>query len=584
VSVAANGFADFHLTRGDDSPPTRLGTPWITTFVDQDWTLRIAAADRSALVATARAGDWSTWVLGDLLSYRGDPQRAIERFAGELASGRCAASELNGSFAAIALDHRAGEWHVWSDRLATLPVYLAGDGADTVVTTFFRAAAGDGDGLDRLGMAGLAQFGLFPGDRTWVDGVRALRPATTLAITADGAIRSEERYWQWSHHPRIDRHTNEVLAAFDEGLAATIDDHARLGRLVVPLSGGLDSRTVFAVATRDHPGRVAALSYGYWPSSPEIRIPRAIAASRNVALRELVVPEYLMTRLDDVLDSVEGFGALSLTRQVGALDEFAALGDRIVGAHWGDVWFDDLGGSALLGEQLTDRAIALLTKPGGSHLQGLLRPTLPDSDLHLRQLVQAELTRIPDLADGDIRLKAFKTDQWSSRWTIPGTCAYRAALPLALPFYDNRVVDFFLTVPTDVLTGRRLQIEYLKRYHPDLAEIPWEATGRSLFATGGSRPGRLARRIAGLARRMASRTPALSRNWEVQYGSPAARAEVARRIDGLPDDVVDRVGVSSLLADWRHAPTGANGYEVDMLMTIAAMLPRLTADATGNGG
>jgi hypothetical protein len=83
---------------------------------------------------------------------------------------------------------------------------------------------------------------------------------------------------------------------------------------------------------------------------------------------------------------------------------------------------------------------------------------------------------------------------------------------------------------------------------------------------------------------MASRTPALSRNWEVQYGSPAARAEVARRIDGLPDDVVDRVGVSSLLADWRHAPTGANGYEVDMLMTIAAMLPRLTADATGNGG
>ena len=579
MSAPANGFADFHLARaGAPAPPSRLGTPWTVACAHDGWVLQIAAADGSTLVEAADAGKWSAWIFGDLLGYRDAPERAIERLVADLAAERIAASTLNGSFVALALHRSTGEWRVWTDRLATVPVYVASDGGDTVVSTFFQAAVGGRHcELDRLGLAGFARFGFFPGNHTWVDHVRAVRPAIHLVIGPDGSLRTEERYWQWSHGPRPDRHTNDTLAAFDEALSAIVDDHARRGRLVVPLSGGLDSRTVFAVATRDHPERVAALSYGYWADSPEIGIARAVAAARRVDLRELVVPEYLVARLDTVLDAVEGFSALCFTRQIGALDGFVALGDRVVGAHWGDVWFDDFGASDLDGDALIDRAVALLARPGGAHLRQLLRPGLADVDVdvELRRLVEAELARVPDLTDADMRIKAFKTDQWSARWTIPGTCAYRAALPLALPFYDNRMVDFFLTVPTEVVSGRRLQVEYLRRYHPDLASIPWEATGRSLFAPTGSPATQMARRVASKAQRTISQTPALSRNWEVQFGSPAARVEVTRRLDGLPRDLVDHAGVSGLLADWQRRPTGANGYEIDMLMTMAAMLTRI---------
>jgi len=580
VTSPANGFADFHLARsGDPTPPSRLGTAWTVALVHDGWTLQIAAPTGSALVETARTGDWSAWLFGDLLRYRDDPDRPIERFVTDLAIGRATASSLNGSFVVLALHRSTGEWHLWTDRLGTLPAYVASDGGDTVVSTFFQAAVGDRRReLDRLGLAGFARLGMFLGDHTWVEGVRAVRPATHHVMGPDGSNAAEERYWQWWHQPRPDRPTNDTLAAFDDALSAIVDDHARRGRLVVPLSGGLDSRTVFAVATRDHPDHVAALSYGYWAESPEIRIPRAIARARGVALRELVVPDYLFDRLDTVLDAVEGFSALCFTRQIGALDGFVDLGDRVVGAHWGDVWFDDFGASGLDGDALTDRAVALLAKPGGAHLQQLLRPGLADVDVdaELRRLVEAELDRVPDLTDADMRIKAFKTDQWSARWTIPGTCAYRAALPLALPFYDNRMVDFFLTVPTEVLSGRRLQIEYLKRYHPDLASIPWEATGRSLFTADDSPTVRRVRRVASKARRRLARTPAISRNWEVQYGSPVAHAEVSRRLGALPCDLVEPAAVANVLADWQRHPNGANGYEVDMLVTIAAMLPRIT--------
>jgi asparagine synthetase B (glutamine-hydrolysing) len=409
-----------------------------------------------------------------------------------------------------------------------------------------------------------------------------VRPATHVVIDRDGARHTDERYWSWTYEPQADRPANDVLAAFDETLSAVVTDHARRGRLVVPLSGGLDSRTVFAVATRDHPDRVSALTYGYWPESPEIRIPRALAATRATELRELVVPEYVFDRLDTVLDAVEGFSALCFTRQIGALDGFAAGGERIVGAHWGDVWFDDFGASALHGDALTDRAFGLFSRPGGDDLQSLLRLGPGDHAGALRELVETELARVPDLGDPDLRIKALKTEQWSARWTIPGTCAYRAALPLALPFYDNRLVDFYLTVPTEVVSGRRLQVEYLRRHHPDLAAVPWEATGRSLLAEDGSAAGRTARRVVDKIRRSAARTPTTSRNWEVQYRSPAARAEVARRLDGLPDDLVDSAAVARLHADWQHRPTGSNGYEIDMLVTLAAMLPRLGPPHPGN--
>ena len=58
---------------------------------------------------------------------------------------------------------------------------------------------------------------------------------------------------------------------------------------------------------------------------------------------------------------------------------------------------------------------------------------------------------------------------------------YQAGAFPRLPFYDTRLADFFATVPTAFVKGRRLQIDYLKRFAPDLARIKWQAYDTNLY-------------------------------------------------------------------------------------------------------
>src|SRR5437016_3924153 len=119
-----------------------------------------------------------------------------------------------------------------------------------------------------------------------------------------------------------------------------------------------------------------------------------------------------------------------------------------------------------------------------------------------------------------------------------------------LPFYDNRMVDFCCTVPSSFVGKRKLQIEYLKRFHPDLASIAWDVTGQDLFHNRHSKPAELSKRAWRKAWRLVTGRPHVGRNWEVQFLNEKGRA-------GLPEwllkpqlrihEFISRKQVSALL-------------------------------------
>jgi len=199
-----------------------------------------------------------------------------------------------------------------------------------------------------------------------------------------------------------------------------------------------------------------------------------------------------------------------------------------------------------------------------------------------RALVATELTRLSAIAEPDFRIKAFKVDQWCARWTTVALRVFQAAALPRLPFYDTRLADFFLTVPTAYVAGRRLQIDYLRRYAPDLARIPWQATGHDLFHDGQSHA--WSRRAAGLARRLTGgRAP--ERNWEVQFVGRAGRAGLAHWLTrpglALHEFVAPRA-VADLLAEFARDPhTDKRGYTVSMLLTFSAWLELLAGGGRG---
>lgn len=570
-----NGFTDVVVTFGPAAAPsaTRLGNPW-QRVADGPGAVWSATGDGTT-VPTARRGSWTVWVVGELVSYRGRSSEPLERFAADVSAGRAAPVDLDGQAVIVAWDEATRRLHVWVDRMGTVHAYVGGSpGQARMGTSFAAVAEASRREPDWLGITGFCGFGLYPADRTRYDDVRILRPATHSVFDDQGRLVSQERYWDWWFDP-VERSDDEVVDEFHEVWTNALAQRTEGRRAVVPVSGGLDSRTVLADLAPVGGGGPAgphAFTYGYSATSVEIRIARKVAAARGLRADELVVEPYLFDRLDDVVDAVEGFQALTLTRQAGVSAAIAAMGDLVVGGHWGDVWFDAAG--AAPGVDPVDAAFAKFAKRGREWLfEHLCRPHLDgDPEELLREVLAAEIARLPDLGDADVQLKALKTEQWSFRWTLASTRAYQIARPVSLPFYANDVVDLFLTIPAEQLVGRRLQKAYLRRHHPDLAAIVWQDTGMSLWEKPWEPSAALARRAVAKGWRLARREQVVERNWEVQYlvgeGPARLRGLIERRVGvlaDLPDDARAR-----LVDDLLSAPHPATAQGFDALATLSS--------------
>ena len=131
--------------------------------------------------------------------------------------------------------------------------------------------------------------------------------------------------------------------------------------------------------------------------------------------------------------------------------------------------------------------------------------------------IEKSLNALGTIREKDFLIKAWKTAQWSHRWTLASIRMYQAGLFPRLPFYDNRLVDCFLRIPSEHMTARRLQIEYIKRTAPDLAQVRWQAYDANLYNYKYFDTWLLAVRAAKKAARVLRNQRTLQRNWEVQF-------------------------------------------------------------------
>ncbi|MDX1522463.1 MAG: hypothetical protein R3264_12625, partial [Anaerolineae bacterium] len=371
-----------------------------------------------------------------------------------------------------------------------------------------------------------------------------------------------------------------------------LGDHTQQGRIALPISGGLDSRTTVAVLSsvdgaspaQDH---LWPYTYGYTNDSVETRIARQVASARKLPIHTFTVRPYLFDQLDVVLASVEGFQDVTQARQATIIDELAGSSDYLIAAHWGDVWLDDMG---LVNPQTHDRplsetdilqhALHKMEKRGHEWLvEHLCQPQLrrSNADSLLQEMVRTELAKVQHLDDPDFQVKAYKTDQWSFRWTTASLRMFQPGALPRLPFYDNRIADFFCTVPSEFVAGRQLQIDYLKRYAPDLARITWQAYDANLYNYQYFNSRLLPKRAFKKLRRTITRRPVIQRNWEVQFLNENGRQALRRRLLAphlALHEFVSPLTLQTLYEDFYEAPSAHNGYVVSMLLTFSAWLEK----------
>ena len=568
----------------------RSGTGWTAEERGDSWVLWRSDAGPGWTGFPVRrfsAAGWRLWIVGEVFG-SGD-ESLLEAEVLAAAEGRRSAGNLNGHFLLLAWSEAAREWHVLTNRFGTLHAYVAFDGRRAAIGTFSPAVAeaASRKKLDWAGLTGFFSFGFFPEDRTFFEDVRIVRPATRRVFDSTGRPLREVRTWVWRHEPDRHRRYAETVEQFGEVIRPVLADLAEGVRLAVPISGGLDSRTAAAVLTdgkgaRDGAGSLWAYSYGYTGDSIETRIARKVAAARRLPFEALTVPSYLFDQIEDVLRCVEGFQDLTQCRQAIVAARLAAGADRVLAAHWGDVWFDDAGlaGFPAPGtDRLVEHCLKKIRKPGAEWLEtNVCAPHVDGGDVErtLDAFVREDLRRLEAIEDPDFRVKAFKTDAWSFRWTLASLRMFQAGAFPRLPFYDTRVADFFLTVPSEFLAGRRLQIDFLKRSAPDLAAITWQAHDANLFWATRPHSLQIPKRAMKKLWRLATRRRVVERNWEVQFLSPSGRSGLEKWLSspGLKlHDLVPREAVAALLADFLETPGArGRGYTISMLLTFSAWL------------
>ncbi|WP_298533196.1 asparagine synthase-related protein [uncultured Algibacter sp.] len=311
-------------------------------------------------------------------------------------------------------------------------------------------------------------------DTYWKDEV-VLGPASIHTIDDDGFLIKSEPWFTW-HYTPSNKPFNTCLDEFTSLFEGLIDKQTGNKQVILPLSGGLDSRTQ-AVALKHLGKEVKAYSYSYKGGYPEAKLSKKIAQACNFEFEAFEIPKgYLWDDIEDLAKINSCYSDFTHPRQMAIIDKFDAMGDVFSLGHWGDVLFDSMCEEDLTADQELELVLKKIVKKGGLELATALWEhwKLPgDFESYLRGRLQNLLHGI-DIKNSSAKIRAFKSMYWAPRWTSINLAVFEEKKPIGLPYYDNAMCAFICTVPESFLTDRQLQIGYIKKRNPEVAKITWQ--------------------------------------------------------------------------------------------------------------
>ena len=558
--------------------PARSSSPWVEVAQFPSTTLWMTRSDEKwhgFPLQTYQDDAWQIWALGEFNETQPDLPQTL-----------ATSPDLNGHFLVFAYEKEADRWHILTDRFGTIHGYYASDGSRAAVGTFSPAVAGAASAkqLDWGAIGGFMQFGFLLGDATYWEDVHIFKPATQTILDGKGRILSQVKTWTWFHEPDPHFNRGDALEAFSDLFHRVTWEQVQGKRVAVPISGGLDSRSTLIPLTDQavcQAERLFYFNYGYGADSVETGIAKKLAQKRDLDLTTWAIRPYLFDNIDRVLACVEGFQDLTLARQADVVNQLGAEADHLLAVHWMDVWLDDMGfldfNDSLSDTDLANTMVAKFTKNGSQLLLPLFDDWLPAGwDEQVRGHFVDELAQLSAIQDLDFKVKAWKTQQWSFRWTLASLRMYQAGLSTLVPFYDQRLTDFFCRTPSEMVRERSLQINYIKRYAPDLARVPWQAYyDANLYEYLHFNTWLLPRRALNKLGRLLSNQQVIERNWELQFLNPHGRQRLQDWLLSPGIKLHDFVPITKLTAfvqDFFTAPGAANGYAASMLLTFSAWL------------
>ena len=376
--------------------------------------------------------------------------------------------------------------------------------------------------LDFKAICVFSALGFFLDEDSYFVEQKALQPATIYNLEGQNKVQSKDSYFSWYYKPE-QRSLQDVTEEFASLFEKILKEQSENNTVILPLSGGLDSRTQ-ACGLHHIEASVNAYSYSFENGHDETAYSKKIAQTCQFPFTALTVEKsYLWPKIAQ-LASINGcYSEFTHPRQMAFIEKYASMGDVFSLGHWGDVLFDDMGvADDLPFEQQVAVLLKKIVKKGGLELATALWESWGlegnfKDYLYERIRTLHKKINIPESANAQIR--AFKSLYWAPRWTSVNLSVFENQRPIALPYYDDRMCQFICTVPEAHLAKRKIQIEYLKMRNPGLAKIAWQSNKPfNLYNYHlNKKPFNIPYKIVDKAKRMLASQNYVQRNWELQF-------------------------------------------------------------------
>ena len=324
----------------------------------------------------------------------------------------------------------------------------------------------------------------------------------------------------WFYSPN-EKPFEEFLNSFIDIFDSLILKKTKNKKIILPLSGGLDSRTLAASLIGNK--NVVAYSYEFSNGVEEVKYAKEIAEVCGWDFHSFKIPNgYLWESIEKFSKINNCKTELTHPRQIAVIEKVSNLGDIFLSGSMGDLLFDSF--SNIRNENQITSIKNEIIKPGGRELAIDLWKywTLNNSfDNFFDQKIKILNDKI-NIQNLPSRMRAFKSIHYVRNWTNINMKFFSSYKETYAPYHDNKICNFVCTIPEKYLRNRKFQIEYIKKKAPELAKIKWQKYDLDLYNYKKFNSLYLPRRLFRISKRLFKENflmykPLIERNWEIQF-------------------------------------------------------------------
>ena len=385
--------------------------------------------------------------------------------------------QRKGHFASAVLHDESKTINLINDRFGLYPIYIARYKNALIFASeqksllVLNIIATD---IDQISVSLIISIGELCGDRTLFQNIKTLPSATVLTACNDGI--STRKYWQYKYEvkeaPSWRESVEQVSESLERAVRRISTQHHDIG---VPLSGGLDSRLLLALAKKK--SNVTSYTWGV-DYSKDVKIAKNVAQQLGSKHNEIHVNgDYLATMapqgvwLTEGLTSATNFHVLPHVDYVSGkssvvLDGLA--GDAILGGNFiADGWLHTLDANKAAENIWHWRHSGWLGDFASNDMEELSNPAREE----FIKLFHSYSGKTP--MDQSM---AFLLDNRVRRNSICGTEILRSKLITYHPFFDNDFIDTVSVLPHQWRRRHKFYLAVLKQLSPEAASIVWDRT------------------------------------------------------------------------------------------------------------